>query len=197
MSKQLLISIRPQHLYNILTGKKPLEIRKQIPLNYVGWVNCYCTLGKPYLTSFCGRLNLFDKITDNFKFAMLNGSIPCRFWFDEYDLYNPFYFENTGVKKLDYLVDGKEREKMCLEDDDIRAYGKGKDLYAMHIKKLEIFEKPKALGEFNTFSESYEQCGFAMSLKEEYMTQKERLINRGSKIVTHAPQNFMYVEVEE
>ena len=44
--KQLLMSIQPQHLYNILRGNKTLEIRKQIPKGFKGWVNLYCTKGK-------------------------------------------------------------------------------------------------------------------------------------------------------
>ena len=50
--KAILMSIRPQHLVNILNGKKTIELRKQFPSDYRGWVYCYCTLGKPYLADF-------------------------------------------------------------------------------------------------------------------------------------------------
>ena len=192
MSKQLLISIQPQHLYNILTGKKTLEIRKQLPKGFVGWVNCYCTKGKPYLTSFCGRFNLFDKITDNFKFAMLNGSIPCRFWFDEYEeikyeVILPNGYENHDGEWIDnsaygYWLSDYITEKSMLNDDEFEDYGNGKNLYAMHIKKLEIFDKPKALSEFRNTGR-YKLNG--VQLKSVW------------KEVTHAPQSYMYVEVEE
>src|SRR5690554_5136784 len=84
MTKSLMISIRPQHAFNILNGKKTLELRTWIPKDYVGWVYVYVTKGKRlsvvhddengktyyYLNSNWGR--------------SLNQDIPFKFWFDEF-----------------------------------------------------------------------------------------------------------------
>ncbi len=46
MTKSLMISIQPQHAFNIMYGKKTLELRTWIPKGYVGWVYVYVTKGK-------------------------------------------------------------------------------------------------------------------------------------------------------
>ena len=44
MTKSLMLSIRPEHLVNILNGNKTLEIRKTVkPKDFIGWVYIYCT----------------------------------------------------------------------------------------------------------------------------------------------------------
>jgi len=39
-------------------------------------------------------------------------------------------------------------EELCLTESEANAYGKGKDLYVWHIKKLEVFDKPIGLNNF-------------------------------------------------
>ena len=135
MNKVLILSVRPEHAIKILNGEKTLELRKSVPKGYKGYVYVYVTKRKP---------NIYKSIL----WTPLNGTIPFRFWFDEWEYFNPMYFENTGIKELDYIVDGSLRDKLCLEDDDITAYGKGKDLYAWHIKQLDIFYYPMWLSDF-------------------------------------------------
>lgn len=152
MNKALMISIQPQHAINILNGKKTLELRTWIPKGYVGWVYVYVTKGKPYLgkniDGHYGLYNIpyfghFNKVGD------LNGKVTFRFWFDDYETYD---FDNHGVNLYtdveEYNVMYDDLERLCLDYREIESYGKGKTLYAWHIKQLEIFDKPKELSEF-------------------------------------------------
>ena len=148
MNKSLMISIQPKHLVNILNGTKTLELRKSIPKEYEGWVNLYCTINgdnlvyndKSYQLEKGKRLN-YD----------LNGKVVARFWFDEYIAYKYYEDDNSYFAKRpqDFGYGAEEvLERLCLSRDEFKAYGKGKDLYAWHIKKLEIFDEPKSLSDF-------------------------------------------------
>jgi predicted transcriptional regulator len=97
MTKYLLISIQPQHVYNILTGKKTLELRKMIPK----WVfeaiaKCetvkaliYCTKAEPYIHQTKDNIyfNKFIKspylINENglptYAITLLNGKVVAQF----------------------------------------------------------------------------------------------------------------------
>ena len=184
--KALLLSVRPEHAINIINGNKTLELRKSVPKGFKGWVYVYVTKGKPYLQDYTvevyGIANRHFTTTNiDFK-EKLNGTVPFRFWFDEFDFYNPFYFSNTGVNELDYLLSWETKEKLSLEDEDVRVYGKGKDLYAWHIKKLDIFPKPMRLGDFE---------------KEDYDVMPTNGVWPFNQPITKAPQSYMYVYVKE
>lgn len=206
--KALLLSIKPEHAIKILNGEKTLELRKSVPKGYKGWVYVYVTKGKPYLWSY-GRIKensnweweTIYQLTQPYhaRFSdALNGTIPFRFWFDEYDKYNPLYFENTGIKELNYLVDGEQRDKMCLEDEEINNYGKGKDLYAWHIKNLDIFSEPMKLGEFTTTQIPNNAIIEKSSEGMPYFYIKERRSwHMYFSYLTKAPQSYMYVYVKE
>jgi len=180
--KAVLMSIRPQHLVNILNGYKTLELRKTIPKDFKGWVYCYCTKSKPYYEP---RINGITKqkmwnIHNDFIYHTdLNGKVVARFWFDDCikldyeDTYSDeFYWRNS-------IISGKELEKAtCLSQYDIVDYGKNKPLYAWHIKNLEIFDKPKELSEFNY----YPLIGNNMGVNCKY------------RPLTKAPKSWCYVE---
>lgn len=188
MIKYALISIRPQWAYLILTGKKTLEIRKQV----LKWVKeeitngnkveflVYITKSKPellYCHGCCGDngscssagyiLNDYlskDGIKEGIEEdgdILLNGTIPFSFECDVYDLilfqYGQGYIDDEYIicndKEEDCGLlwqDTKFIEKTCLEDEtDIENYGMGKDLYALHISNVKVFDQPKTLSEFN------------------------------------------------
>ena len=97
MSKALMISIRQEHAFKILTGKKTLEIRTWIPKGYVGWVYVYVTKGKPYLVKFYNdypiqKINdyTYQELLDDGNVPM-NGKVAFRFWFDDYEYFDEFY----------------------------------------------------------------------------------------------------------
>ena len=157
MTKSLMISIQPQHAFNILYRKKTLELRTWIPKDYVGWVYVYVTKGK-----FVNGLRRKQDIVVNNNLDLLNGKVAFRFWFDEYDDidYQQTVLSKYGYGTLDYQVNIRVMDtveyilnddildKLCLTNDEVENYGKGKDLYAWHIKKLEVFDEPKELSDF-------------------------------------------------
>ena len=156
MNKALMISIQPQHAVKILNGKKTLELRTWIPKDYVGWVYVYVTKGKPYLVKFYNDFPVqaisdytYQELLDDGNVPM-NGKVAFRFWFDEF---NKYTFDNHGVNMYahdmdEYDIPYETLEKLCLDNWEVNDYGKGKDLYAWHIKKLEVFDEPKQLSDF-------------------------------------------------
>jgi len=164
MDKSILISIQPQNVENILNGKKPLEIRKTVPSGFKGWVYIYCTKSKILLQE--DVLRVYSKesryITDDKYLGgsreILNGSVVARFWFDEYKTLeyhkknevlmwdNNYYYyteEDNTYCSVQWILD-----ELCLEHHQVLEYGKEKDLYAWHIKKLEVFDEPMSLSDF-------------------------------------------------
>ena len=132
----ILLSIRPEHLVNILNGKKTIEIRKNVlPLNIP--VYLYCTKGKPYLVNF-----------GDYEHPYKAGGIGLDF-----DLKN---IERHGAEILNGKVVAKcmFSERIALKEMPIVNYVKPKDLKGTIyiINQLEIFDTPKELSEFNRLS---------------------------------------------
>ena len=127
---------------------------------------------------------------------ILNGKVVARFWFDEYT-------------EFERLRNNPEINKMgCITLDEIISYGEfRKTLYAWHIKKLEIFDTPKELKEFNKHTCRYcgdeNMClyrGMCYSTIIDY--NQDGSINVKScgekeKELTKAPQSWCYVEVKD
>ena len=80
MNKSLMLSIQPKHLVNILNGNKTLELRRNVPKDFKGWVYLYCTKGKPYIRELGDNYFTECSKVDVYK---LNGKVVARFWFDE------------------------------------------------------------------------------------------------------------------
>jgi len=122
---------------------------------------------------------------------MLNGSIPCRFWFDEYIAYKYYADDNTYFVKrpqdFGYRAD-EVLKRLCLTRDELHTYGKGKDLYAIHIKKLEIFDKPMELGEFYRDWDRFDTDSNGKEVG---------WYDIGINPLTKAPQSYQYVYVNE
>jgi hypothetical protein len=209
--KSILISINPQHALNILNGSKTLELRKSVPKDFIGWVYMYITLGKKHEALIDFSTFAFVKYNSRFHFVnlknstpllqfrpVLNGKVVARWWFDGYDVIEEHHLINQGETWFTIGNDGNTfYNKLCLNVTDVSKYLGMNNGYAWHISKLEIFDKPMWLSEFYTYNESFEQCGFAMTLAEEYMSEEERIFNRGSKPLTRPSQSWQYVWVKE
>lgn len=160
MTKSILISIRPEHVYDILNGSKTLELRKSVPKDFVGWVYVYVTKAKPELlyalggcgdngscSSSCYILNDYlsnEEVEIGIKNGdiLLNGKVVARFWFDDYD--------DVSIK---YRIDKNQIERVieqaCISYEDFDKYvGDRENIYGWHIKNLEIFDEPMALSDF-------------------------------------------------
>jgi hypothetical protein len=115
----------------------------------------------------------------------INGKVVCRFWFDEYYEINKMPFSNNYylLKTRDYndVPFNKILDNLHLTHDEVYNYGKGKPLYAWHIKNLDIFDKPMELREFE---------------KEEYAVMPNGIWPCYQPI-TKAPHPYMYAWVKE
>lgn len=184
----IMISVHSKHIYNMFIGKKLLEVRKWLPKNFdkliaKGYrfeVHMYCTKGKPYLVrrlkNYIDLTYYYDlkneKIEDNKVYTTLNGKVVGKFWFDEYDTINSDgtgnYYNNNPIQDI--------INKSCLTYEQLLDYGKGKPLYAWHIKDLTIFDRPRELKEYVKWN------------KETKWTPDMNWIP-----VQHAPQRMTYV----
>lgn len=126
MEKAPLISMHKKWVDLIKQGLKLKELRKWIPKEYVGPVYVCST-----------------------KSSGGSGKVEFSFWFEGYDTIKNIY-DGIYDDKFIYDFDGKLDLpiKLCLKIQQINDYGKGKTLYAWHINKLEVFDKPKELSEF-------------------------------------------------
>ena len=205
--KALIISIHTEHTLDILNGTKTRELRKSIPKGFIGWVYGYVTKGKPYLWSY-GRIKensdwewetvyqttqpFHARFSDN-----LNGTIPFRFWFEEYISYKYYADDNTYfVKRPQDFGYGAEGvlKSLCLTRDEFKEYGKGKGLYAWHIKKLDTFYEPMQLSDF--YRGTFYDAPFKLSTlkKGEYINKVKWL---EMSTLKHPPQSWRYVYVKE
>ena len=195
MIKAIVMSFQSTPAFNIMALLKDLELRTRVPKDHVGWIYGYVTKAKPRLAKFPKgyMLNQLCKLG-----TTLNGTIPFRFWFDEYDTYtdesgcsnneNGYECENEYMYQLCELKN--ELKKLCLTCDEVEKYGNGKDLYALHIKKLEIFDKPMELGEFYKGFGTWEECDVGYK-----WVMNGKVI--GILPLTKAPQSYQYVYVNE
>lgn len=204
MQKSILISIQPQHVKNILSGKKTMELRKSVPKDFKGWVYIYCTKSKPLLTydvfDWESGWQLYDSEDEFYsdKAFHVNGKVVARFWFDEYESL-PFVKTTQGSY---YECNFTHIEKSCMQNELLEKYGKGKDLYAWHIKKLEVFDKPMQLSDFykdNIYSNGERItphiCLVPDDKKEDYESTQNDCLK--SFEVKKAPQSWMYVYTNE
>ena len=187
--KALLISIHTEHALNILNGSKTLELRKSVPKGYVGWVYGYVTKGGVII--YNGE-KIYQGHGDYSETSYtLNATIPFRFWFEEYE--ELFFIDSEDDYKLTYdfgiYYDYDEEifTKLCLTKLQVNKYGQGKDLYAWHINKLEVFDKPMELGEFQNYMPK------SNDIPEALITSSWQILHQP---LTKAPQSWQYVYVK-
>lgn len=216
--KVILMWIRPQHLANILKGKKTIELRKRFPKDFRGWVYLYCTKTKPYLADFGdneypyksgGYECSFDLSNiERHDAKVLNGKVVCRFWVDKVD---------TIIRSgMGYYVEGQDRaytnrlaNQSSLTFYDLQKRFGDNNFKAIHISKLEIFDKPKELGEFYKPLCEYYQDGICIRNANKMGCEDSKKdinpdgsvnvyqCNKPKKSITIAPQSWQYIYIEE
>lgn len=198
----LAITIKPQHLCNILNGKKLGEVRKnkalinaikkEIAEKNKATIYCICSKsGKKLIRSDYGKFGiLYELLTPKrdiiiynsvgVNYEILNGKVVARFWCDKVE---SFEREYSSRYIDDYYGNNGERlskqfyKKTCLTEDELFDYIGSGSGYAIHISKLEVFDKPKDISDLQ-FAKTYnfgDMHNCRVSL-------------------TKAPQNFCYVE---
>ena len=193
------MSIRPEWVAKILNGEKTIEIRKRFPIDYVGWVYIYCTKGKPNIAkSNETKTGLLD----------LNGKVVARFWCDKVEEICPRDYLSMSWHRTETLKHSQLLEKSCLTTTEIKDYLKGNGT-AIHITKLEIFDRPKEISEF--YKVGYENSVIAtkkyilgsMNREERrrYKTELDLKINNEIAVIkdnyklTRAPQSYQFIDI--
>ena len=181
--KEIMMSIRPQWVKEILNGEKTIEIRKKFPKDYVGWVYIYVTKGKLNLVydqdyddkNQTWKKGKYELVDYGDKYS-LNGKVVARFWCDKVEGAYNFY-----VVELCQLA--------CINKEELYKYAGGwyktDDLIAINITKLEIFDKPKELNNFLIHSHTVSGIGFK---GEEKQFNILKPLNR-------APQSWCWIDI--
>lgn len=186
--RAVLISIRPEWVARITSGKKTLEVRKNRPKLELPF-KCYIyeTQGRtetPWIdedghTIFKGR----GQVIGEFVCDRIAPIVPATEPYGIYDVDDDFVAQ-TG------LVNG------ALWD-----YGKGATLYGWHISELEIYDTPKRISQFTPicrFHYEGHECLYWEVLcdyqKIDY--NPDGLVNVAlcTKKMKHPPQSWCYVE---
>ena len=123
MTKAVLISINPKWCELIASGKKTVEVRKSRPKLETPF-KCYI-----YQTQRGG-------VIGEFVCWCISG---CRFARDD----NLWFSNDENIESYE------EVKNSCLSAKEIIDYGQGKGLWFWHISDLVIYDKPKALCEFD------------------------------------------------
>ena len=196
--KAMMMSIRPKHVKNILNCIKTLEIRKKFPKDYVGWVYIYCTLGQGLVFDSEGKGLVNSKLFPYAKNCpehnrLINGKVVARFWCDKVEEIPPMWqWRNSIFNWEKWLID-----KGCVSQKELFTYLKVHNPqncgYAIHITKLEIFDKPKEISEFKSKLHIKNGCkncpqntGFSMP----YCATCDFLLP-----LNRAPQSYQFIEI--
>jgi len=176
--KSILISIQPQFVYEIASGRKTIEVRTKAPSVWIDWfkfrrempkpMKCYiyCTHG---LALYTRPLQLSTenyktlKAFDTYEQPYINGKVIGEFTLNKVDKLG---LADTYRKYGAWLLNDEKH----LDDDEIEMYLKNSCLtleqfndyigygdfeffqyaigYLYHIDDLKIYNKPKELSEF-------------------------------------------------
>ena len=203
--KAIMISGKPRWAALIMNGIKTKEIRKnkvlasaiQKLIDEQGYVDIYWYCSKDKETIAINPYGGYAIIPNKHKNEYFNGKVVFKFrcyYVKEYPYINDRYDELIGSclsekEILDYST--------IKEENGIRFV---KTIYAINISNLKIFDKPKELSEFRKpNTPSYEQTKpFAEMFGEPYSQEEYRKqCEMFGFVLTKAPQNMCYIEVEE
>lgn len=170
--KSVLISIRPEWVEKIASGKKTIEVRKTAPKEVPFKAYIYCSYG--------------DMKTNYYLKG--RGEVIGEFICDKVYKWGYDYCDGVDIDD-DLIVD------TCLDRENINIYAKGKTLYGWHISNLKIYDKPKELSEFRPICK-FEGKDLICNLcpNHEY---NGGLFFECRRKVTRPPQSWMYVEEVE
>lgn len=183
MNEIILMSIRPKWLVKILNGEKTIEVRKTVPKYELPIdVYLYCTKGKSLLRLPTGNKEWFLEAPYGWvvdKKTGFNGKVVAKF----------------TLNKVEDCCDMSATElelKSKVSIAEICDYIKAKEVdpkmvYAWHIKKLEIFDKPKELGDFHYYKTKTVYSGMDCP---PYVDEVKHTLRK-------APQSWQYAYVEE
>ena len=180
--KSVLISIRPQWVEKIVSGKKTIEVRKTAPKEVSFKAYIYCSYG--------------DMKTNYYLKG--RGKVIGEFICDKVDKYEPYvilgaYYEVNGAYVKENL---RYNSGTCLSYEDMVNYSNGKTLYGWHISDLKIYDNPKELSDFispSKVKKCVDYCinGICSNLCYEELCGAIRRCEY--KKLTRPPQSWQYI----
>ena len=142
----------------------------------------YCTKGKPYLLDLRNefeniKFDVFNgKEALNTGWRILNGKIVAECDYEVEKITTTRFNHSTEDYDLIYETEtlsyDELLEQSCLDNNELDDYLQAENGYAIHIKNLHIFDKPKELREYLTCKGKYEINNF--------------------HAISKAPQNMIY-----
>lgn len=152
----------------------------------------YCTKSKPYLLDLRNdfqniKFDTFDtKESLKTGWNVLNGKIVAECDYEVEDIYYSNITEEYSILSLP-LISGTEEmyQKMCLDYLELSEYLENEDEsadcgYAIHIKNLHIFDKPKELKDYYHNASKLEKAPQNMMMVQE-ITESDKY--QGSYLV--------------
>ena len=186
----ILISIKPEWVDLIASGKKTIEVRKNFPnLRTPFKVYIYCTKG------FSPKDQLWFAETDaDGRYVgdyLANGNVIGEFICNEVIEWTR---DEYGTNCYDISDDDFEATCITLMDD-FWEYGKGKTLYGWRINNLKIYDRPIPVTKFKQTKlvRGYHKkpCDPDKKIDIEWILNGKRLeVNH----LTRAPQSWCYVD---
>ena len=202
--RAIMKSVSPRICEKVANGDCTILVSKTVPkfdLPFKGYI-C-CTNAKPYLYREANppfKLFLDSDLYEGngYDDRLFSGKVVGEFICDkiiewQYDRGHQYYvdYPNDCTSYFPYLK--CHSEATGLKCSEIEKLGKGKPLYGLHISDLKIYDKPKALAEFErpcTYKgicyscERFRPNGIPLPAPYGFCETK----------ITHVPSNWCYVE---
>ena len=180
--KMILISIRPEHLVNVLNGDKPFELRSVCPNIELPCIALlYCCKSDRYLLDWDyqnGKKTWFLWDKRKHKYPLKDEQLDNGKVFAKCVMTDCIDWHNYSWQEVCRLG--------CVSDQQLRGYSKGKkNIYLWHLEKIEVFDNPKEISEFKSYKKNI------VNTKINGMVFETELDNSLIK----APQSYCYVEV--
>lgn len=186
----VLISIKPEWVDLIASGKKTIEVRKNFPdLRTPFKVYIYCTKGSSPKDQIWFAEN--DEDGNYIGDYLANGNVIGEFMCNEIIEWTR---DEYGTNCYDISDDDFEATCITLMDD-FWEYGKGKTLYGWRINDLKIYDRPIPVTKFKQTKvvRGYHKkpCDPNKKIDIEWLLNGKRLkVNH----LTGAPQSWCYVD---
>ncbi len=174
--KTILMSIQPKWCEKIFNGEKKIEVRKTAPKPPFKVV-VYCT--KDNTKIYLGEDRIFHT---NCAYDFETGEILENILMNG-KVIGEFVCNKVEAIPVDSEAFATISKPACLTTDELIEYCSGKDMYGIHITDLNIYDKPKELGEFR------KPCGNCI-----VKCKGEHYDRCPWRTITRPPQSWMYVE---
>lgn len=189
--KAVIVSIKPEWVEKITSGKKTIEVRKTAPKETPFKAYIYCTRAKSEW-----RFYDYEGAYENSKGELVYAQ---QHIIGEFICDKVYLIKNQGsrfsVADEEQNVTNEIARQSCLDYDDMVNYLGNKDGYGWHISDLKIYDKPKELSEFYTIDEKGSDCCCGCVWHETPLEEMPcRTCTGERKYLYRPPQSWQYVE---